>query len=51
MAIHMSMGLLFLGGGMYTVSNSNAAVAALLCACFPEYPMASSDNRYHLQRT
>lgn len=49
MAIHMSIGLLFLGGGMYTLSTSNEAVAALLCAFYPLFPCHMSDNRLHLQ--
>ena len=49
MAIHMTIGLLFLGGGRYTLSNSPKAVAALLCAFFPKFPSHSNDNRYHLQ--
>ena len=33
----------------YTLSSSNIAVAALLCALFPVFPSDSLDNRYHLQ--
>lgn len=46
---HMALGLLFLGGGRYTLSNSPASVAAMLCAFFPKFPTHSNDNRYHLQ--
>uniref|UniRef100_A0A8C4RIV1 Anaphase-promoting complex subunit 1 n=1 Tax=Erpetoichthys calabaricus TaxID=27687 RepID=A0A8C4RIV1_ERPCA len=49
MAHHMSLGLLFLGGGRYTLSTSNSAIAALLCALYPHFPAHSTDNRYHLQ--
>lgn len=49
MAHHMALGLLFLGGGRYTLSTSNSAIAALLCALYPHFPAHSSDNRYHLQ--
>ncbi|KAF5273421.1 hypothetical protein FQA39_LY07438 [Lamprigera yunnana] len=49
LAIHMSLGLLFLGGGRYTLSNSPASIAALICAFYPKFPTHSSDNRYHLQ--
>jgi anaphase-promoting complex subunit 1 len=49
MAIHMAMGLLFLGGGMYTLSNSSEAVAALLCAFFPTFPCNMADNKLHSQ--
>ncbi|XP_050315622.1 anaphase-promoting complex subunit 1 [Anthonomus grandis grandis] len=49
LAIHMALGLLFLGGGRYTLSNSPASVAALICAFYPKFPTHSNDNRYHLQ--
>ncbi|KAG8231158.1 hypothetical protein J437_LFUL011827 [Ladona fulva] len=49
LAIHMALGLLFLGGGRYTLSTSPPAIAALLCAFFPKFPTHSNDNRYHLQ--
>lgn len=49
LATHMAIGLLFLGGGRYALSNSPPAVAALLCALFPKFPTHSNDNRYHLQ--
>ncbi|XP_074033388.1 anaphase promoting complex subunit 1 isoform X2 [Leptinotarsa decemlineata] len=49
LATHMALGLLFLGGGRYTLSNSPASVAALICAFYPKFPTHSNDNRYHLQ--
>ncbi|XP_075233032.1 anaphase promoting complex subunit 1 isoform X2 [Lycorma delicatula] len=49
LATHMALGLLFLGGGRYTLSTSPTAVAAMLCAFFPKFPTHSNDNRYHLQ--
>ncbi|KAL1501054.1 hypothetical protein ABEB36_006453 [Hypothenemus hampei] len=49
LAIHMTLGLLFLGGGRYTLSNSPENVAALICAFYPKFPTHSNDNRYHLQ--
>ncbi|XP_055843307.1 anaphase-promoting complex subunit 1 [Episyrphus balteatus] len=49
MAIHMSLGFLFLGAGRYTLSKRPEAVAALVCALFPKFPCHSNDNRYHLQ--
>ncbi|XP_041352756.1 anaphase-promoting complex subunit 1-like [Gigantopelta aegis] len=49
MAIAMATGLLFLGGGRYTLSTKPEAIAALICAFFPKYPTHSNDNRYHLQ--
>ncbi|CAL4136333.1 unnamed protein product [Meganyctiphanes norvegica] len=49
LAIHMALGFLFLGGGRFSLSTSNMAIAALLIACFPKFPTHSNDNRYHLQ--
>ncbi|CAH0388207.1 unnamed protein product [Bemisia tabaci] len=49
LATHMALGLLFLGGGRYSISTSPAAIAALLCAFYPKFPTHSNDNRYHLQ--
>ncbi|XP_068085818.1 anaphase-promoting complex subunit 1 isoform X2 [Anabrus simplex] len=49
LATHMALGLLFLGGGRYTLATSPAAVAAMICAFFPKFPTHSNDNRYHLQ--
>ncbi|XP_059838868.1 anaphase-promoting complex subunit 1 [Hypanus sabinus] len=49
MATHMALGLLFLGGGRYSICTSNSANAALLCALYPRFPAHSTDNRYHLQ--
>ncbi|XP_040574760.1 LOW QUALITY PROTEIN: anaphase-promoting complex subunit 1 [Lepeophtheirus salmonis] len=49
MALHMALGLLFIGGGRYTLSTKPEAVAAMLCAFFPKFPTHSNDNRYHLQ--
>eukprot|EP00941_MAST-03F_sp_MAST-3F-sp1_P006129 g6129.t1 len=49
MALHSAIGLLFLGGGACTLSRSDNAIGALLCAFFPRYPLISSDQQYHLQ--
>ncbi|XP_029167221.1 anaphase-promoting complex subunit 1 isoform X2 [Nylanderia fulva] len=49
LATHMALGLLFLGGGKYTLSNSPNAVAVLIISLFPKFPTHSNDNRYHLQ--
>lgn len=49
MSTHMAIGLLFLGGGRYTLSTSPAATAALLCALWPAMPSSSGDNRAHIQ--
>eukprot|EP00966_Prymnesium_polylepis_P083069 1924008-Prymnesium_polylepis.1 len=49
LAVGMAIGFLFLGGGRLTLGTSNAAIAALLAAIFPCFPMQPNDNRYHLQ--
>ncbi len=49
MALHMSLGLLFLGGGRYTLNTKPESVAAMVAAFFPKFPTHSNDNRYHLQ--
>lgn len=46
---HMALGLLFLGAGKYTLGTSNAAIAALVIACFPSFPSGPLENRAHLQ--
>lgn len=45
----MALGLLFLGGGRYTLSNNPSSIAALVISLFPKFPTHSNDNRYHLQ--
>ena len=49
MAIHMALGLVFLGGGELTLGRSNEAIAALVVSLFPRFPSHSQDNQYHLQ--
>ncbi|GAB9468900.1 Anaphase-promoting complex subunit [Globisporangium polare] len=49
MALSTAVGLLFIGGGRVTVSRSKDAIAALVIALFPMYPMNTADNKYHLQ--
>jgi anaphase-promoting complex subunit 1 len=46
---HMALGLLFLGGGRYTLGTSDAAIAAMVMAFFPRFHHVSSDNRTYLQ--
>ncbi|KDQ54480.1 hypothetical protein JAAARDRAFT_209213 [Jaapia argillacea MUCL 33604] len=48
-ATHQSLGLLFLGGGRYTLGTSDAAIACMVTAFFPRYPSVSSDNKCYLQ--
>lgn len=48
-ATHLSLGLLFLGAGRYTLGTSNAAIANMVVAFFPRFHHVSSDNRSYLQ--
>ncbi|KAJ7597266.1 hypothetical protein C8J56DRAFT_882770 [Mycena floridula] len=48
-ATHMSLGLLFLGGGRFTLGTSDAAIAAMVTAFFPRFHSISSDNKSFLQ--
>ena len=49
LAISMALGFLFMGGGRLTLGTSKPAIAALLAAIFPRFPLSPADNRYHLQ--
>ncbi|BCS22966.1 anaphase promoting complex subunit 1 [Aspergillus puulaauensis] len=49
MAAHMAIGMLFLGGGSYTLGTSNLAVASLICSLYPIFPTTVLDNKCHLQ--
>ncbi|KAF6004633.1 Anaphase-promoting complex subunit 1 [Cyanidiococcus yangmingshanensis] len=49
MALHLAIGLLFLGGGTLTLGSSRVQTAMLLMSLYPRYPAAPSDNQYHLQ--
>ncbi|MCJ1485028.1 Anaphase-promoting complex subunit 1 [Schaereria dolodes] len=49
LAAHLAIGVLFLGGGTYTFSTSNIAIASLLCAFYPLFPTTVLDNKSHLQ--
>lgn len=44
-----AIGLLFLGGGSYTLGRSPGDLAALVMAFFPRLPSTTSDNQHHLQ--
>lgn len=48
-ATHMSIGLLFLGGGRFTLGTSDAAIACMVTAFFPRFHNMSSDNKSYLQ--
>ncbi|KAG9007464.1 Anaphase-promoting complex subunit 1 [Tulasnella sp. JGI-2019a] len=45
MTSHIALGMLFLGGGRYTLGTSNAAIACLICAFYPRWPNHSSDSK------
>jgi hypothetical protein len=45
----MALGFLFLGNGKHSFKQDNLSVAMLLCAVYPKFPSAASDNRFHLQ--
>jgi anaphase-promoting complex subunit 1 len=49
MATYMSLGMLFLGGGRYTLGTSDAAIACMVTAFFPRFPQVSSENKSYLQ--
>ncbi|WWC90724.1 uncharacterized protein L201_005661 [Kwoniella dendrophila CBS 6074] len=44
MAMHMSLGLLFLGKGHYTLGTSNLSIAVLSISFFPRFSNNSNDN-------
>ncbi|KAK3718673.1 Anaphase-promoting complex subunit 1 [Vermiconidia calcicola] len=48
-AAHLAIGVLFLGGGTYTLGTSNLAVASMICAFYPLFPTDVYDNHVHLQ--
>ncbi|KAI8994045.1 hypothetical protein BD414DRAFT_513664 [Trametes punicea] len=48
-ATSMSIGLLFLGGGRYTLGTSNASIASLVAAFYPRFPQTPADNKAYLQ--
>ncbi|KAJ6553970.1 hypothetical protein DFH09DRAFT_1366046 [Mycena vulgaris] len=48
-ATHMSLGLLFLGGGRFTLGTSDAAIACMITSFFPRAHHMSSDNKSFLQ--
>ncbi|KAI0358750.1 hypothetical protein OH77DRAFT_1518715 [Trametes cingulata] len=48
-ATSISIGLLFLGGGRYTLSTSDASIACLVAAFYPRFPQTPADNKAYLQ--
>jgi hypothetical protein len=49
MAIQTAIGFLFLGGAARTFSTENDAIAYLLIAMYPRFPMDTNDHRCHCQ--
>jgi anaphase-promoting complex subunit 1 len=49
LATHLSIGLLFLGTGRFTLGTSDAAIACMVAAFFPRSHNSSSDNKSYLQ--
>lgn len=49
MVAHVAIGALFLAGGTHTFGTSNLAVAALIVAFYPLFPISILDNKSHLQ--
>ncbi|XP_063930548.1 anaphase-promoting complex subunit 1-like [Zophobas morio] len=47
-AVHMALGSLFLGGGLFSFGTTNESVAALLCAFYPSFPASFSVSKYYL---
>ncbi|KAJ2020186.1 Anaphase-promoting complex subunit 1 [Coemansia sp. RSA 2337] len=49
-AVHMALGILFIGGGArFTISRSHESIAMLVVALFPRFPQHYTDNVEHLQ--
>ncbi|KAJ3872434.1 hypothetical protein F5051DRAFT_155993 [Lentinula edodes] len=46
---HQALGLLFLGGGRFTLGTSDAAIACMVTAFFPRTHLISADNKCYLQ--
>lgn len=49
MAISMTLGFLFLGGGQYAFGSSNLAIANLIISLYPVFPNDNGDYEVHLQ--
>ncbi|KAF2760720.1 hypothetical protein EJ05DRAFT_461284 [Pseudovirgaria hyperparasitica] len=49
LAAHFALGALFMAGGTYTFGTSNLAIASLICAFYPLFPVDVLDNKAHLQ--
>ncbi|WWC63280.1 uncharacterized protein I303_105880 [Kwoniella dejecticola CBS 10117] len=49
MAMHMALGMLFLGKGHYTLGNLNLAIASMSIAFFPRFLASPGDNKSYPQ--
>lgn len=49
MAVGMAIGMLFLGGGKWSLKRDPMSIACLLMSILPRYPIKATDNQYHLQ--
>lgn len=45
MCISMAIGILFLGGGRYSLCNDDKSIAVILASVFPKWPINGNDNR------
>ncbi|KAI0074880.1 hypothetical protein K474DRAFT_1600790 [Panus rudis PR-1116 ss-1] len=48
-ATNFSIGLLFLGGGRFTLGTSDASIACMVAAFFPRFPQESKEQKCYLQ--
>ncbi|KAI0644745.1 hypothetical protein C8Q79DRAFT_913177 [Trametes meyenii] len=48
-ATNMAVGMLFLGGGRYTLGTSDASIACMVAAFYPRFAQSPSDNKAYLQ--
>eukprot|EP01039_Chlorochromonas_danica_P006497 gene6497-7163_t len=49
MAYSMALGLLFLGGGKYSLRRDTFSIACLMISILPRYPNQAGDQQFHLQ--
>ena len=49
MAYNAAIGMVFLGGGTLSFTRTKEAIAALVIACYPKFPITPTDNVFHLQ--
>jgi hypothetical protein len=49
LALNMAIGMLFLGGGKYSLKRDPVATACLLLSVLPRFPSRTVDHQFHLQ--